>query len=104
MASYSLESAVTAATPPTLLILTGDDTAVLPENSLRYYAALQRNGVPAELHVYGRGQHGFGIRLAQGLPVGNWPEVAWTWLTASWFLPAPGQAAALPSRDSRPSK
>jgi acetyl esterase/lipase len=88
ISSYSLEHAVTAATPPTLLILTGDDTAVLPENGLRYYSALHRSGVPAELHVFARGKHGFGIRLAQGLPVGSWPEVARTWLTDSGFLPA----------------
>lgn len=86
--SSSLENAVTAATPPTLLIATDDDPAVSPENSLRYYSALHRKGVPAELHIYGRGKHGFGIRLAQGLPVGSWPEVAWTWLAASGFLPA----------------
>jgi len=90
LTSASLENAVTAATPPTLLILTGDDTVVVPENSLRYHAALQRHGVPAELHIFARGKHGFGIRGAQGLPVGNWPEVAWAWLGASGFLPAPG--------------
>jgi acetyl esterase/lipase len=89
LASASLENAVTPATPPTLLILTGDDTVVVPENGLRYYAALRRHGVPAELHPYERGKHGFGIRGAQGLPVGNWPEVAWAWLEASGFLPPP---------------
>jgi len=90
VASYSLQNAVTAATPPTLLISADDDTAVIPENSLRYYAALHRHGVPAEMHIFARGKHGFGIRGAQGLPVGNWPEIAWAWLTASGFLPAPG--------------
>lgn len=85
---YSLENAVTSATPPALLILTDDDTAVLPENGLRYYSALHRSGVSAELHVFARGKHGFGIRLAQGLPVGSWPEVARTWLEASGLLPA----------------
>ena len=90
LASASLENAVTAATPPTLLISTSDDTAVLPENSLRYYSALQRHGVPAELHIFAHGKHGFGIRGAQGLAVGNWPDVAWAWLAASGFLPAPG--------------
>ncbi len=88
IARYSLQNAVTAATPPTLLILTGDDRAVLPENSLRYHAALQRHHVPAELHIFARGGHGFGIRGAQGLPVGNWPELARGWLAASGFWPA----------------
>jgi acetyl esterase/lipase len=88
---YSLENAVTAATPPTLLILADDDASVVPENSLRYYAALHRNGVPAELHIYAHGKHGFGIRQAQGLPIGKWPEVAWTWLAASSLLPTAGR-------------
>lgn len=90
LATYSLENAVTAGTPPTLLILADDDSVVLPEHSLRYYSALHRNGVPAELHIFARGKHGFGIRGAQGLPIGNWPDVAWTWLGASGFVAAPG--------------
>jgi acetyl esterase/lipase len=89
VASASLENAVTASTPPTLLILTDDDPAVPPDNGVRYYSALHRNGVPAELHVFASGKHGFGIRLAQGLPVGDWPKMAQTWLEASGFLPAP---------------
>jgi acetyl esterase/lipase len=90
IASYSLENAVTAATPPTLLILTDDDPTVASDNSVRYYSALHRNHVPAEMHIFRNGKHGFGIRQAEGLPVGNWPEVAWTWLRASGFVPAPG--------------
>jgi acetyl esterase/lipase len=85
LVTYSLENAVTASTPPTLLILADDDTVVPPDNGLRYYSALHRNGVTAELHIFARGKHGFGIRGAQGLPVGNWPEVAWTWLRAGGF-------------------
>ena len=86
LASYSADRNVTAATPPTLLILADDDPAVLPANSLRYYEALHRNGVPAELHVFAQGKHGFGIRGARGLPAGNWPELAWSWLHASGVL------------------
>ena len=85
LATHSLENAVTAATPPTLLILTDDDTVVLPENGLRYHASLRRNHVPAELHIFARGKHGFGIRGAQGLPVGDWPELVGAWLAASGF-------------------
>lgn len=89
LATYSLENAVTAATPPTLLMLADDDTVVVPENSLRYYSALHRHGVSAELHIFARGKHGFGIRGAQGLPIGNWPDVVWTWLAASGFVSGP---------------
>ena len=86
---YSAENNVTAATPPTLLILTDDDTSVVPANSLRYYEALHRLSVPVELHIYARGKHGFGIRGARGLPVAAWPDVAWSWLSASGFLASP---------------
>jgi acetyl esterase/lipase len=94
VASYSLDNVITAATPATLLILTDDDTVVLPENGLRYYSALHRHGVPAELHVFARGKHGFGIRGAKDMPVGNWPELAWTWLAASGFVPTPAPVPA----------
>jgi acetyl esterase/lipase len=95
IASYSAQNGVTAATPPTLLVLASDDAAVLPANSLRYYEALQRNGVAAELHIFAQGKHGFGIRGAKGLPAGNWPELAWGWLRASGFLPAAVRGAQL---------
>jgi acetyl esterase/lipase len=88
---YSAENNVTAATPPTLLILADDDTSVVPANSLRYYEALHRVSVPVELHIYARGKHGFGIRGARGLPVAAWPEVAWNWLSASGFLSSPAR-------------
>jgi hypothetical protein len=55
---------------------------------LRYYRALHQMRVPAELHVFSQGKHGFGIRGARGLPIGNWPELAWSWLTASGFVAA----------------
>jgi acetyl esterase/lipase len=86
--SYSADQNVTAKAPPTLLILADDDPSVAPENALRYYRALHQMSVPAELHVFSQGKHGFGIRGAHGLPVGNWPELAWSWLTASGFVPA----------------
>lgn len=52
-------------TPPTFLALAGDDRAVPPlTNALPYYTALNRKGVPASLHVYPAGGHGFGFRSA----------------------------------------
>lgn len=61
VALYSNEEQVTPATPPTLLLLSGDDTTVPAENSLRYYTALIANGVPAEMHVWPVGEHGWGM-------------------------------------------
>ena len=58
---YSLENRVSPSTPPTILLLSGDDRAVPPENSLRYYRAMQENGVPGELHIFTSGGHGWGF-------------------------------------------
>lgn len=59
--SFSNEKKVTSQTPPTFLIHATDDTVVLPENSINYYLALKKNNVPAELHIYEKGGHGFGL-------------------------------------------
>jgi dipeptidyl aminopeptidase/acylaminoacyl peptidase len=72
---------VTRNTPATLLILAGDDSAVLPENSLRYYRALSAAGVSAELHVYERGGHGFALRSPKGSAVDGWGELAAKWMS-----------------------
>lgn len=59
--SFSNEKRITAQTPPTFLIHATDDTVVLPENSINYYLGLKKNNVPAELHIYEKGGHGFGL-------------------------------------------
>lgn len=58
---YSNELHVTKETPPTFLVHAGDDTAVPVKNSLVFYEALQKNGVLAELVIYPKGGHGFGL-------------------------------------------
>ena len=58
---YSLERQVRSDTPPTLLLLSADDGVVPPENSLRYLRALKAHGVPAEIHVFPTGGHGWGF-------------------------------------------
>lgn len=83
VAAYSADHQVGKTTPRTLLMLADDDASVPPENSIRYYQALKRAGVPAELHIFAHGGHGFGIRKAAGLPVGNWPNIAWDWMAQS---------------------
>jgi acetyl esterase/lipase len=69
---------VTAATPPTFLVQAEDDP-VHVENAVEYFMALRKAGVPAELHVYAKGGHGYGLRPTE-LPVTHWPELAATWL------------------------
>ena len=56
---------VASDTPPTFLAFCTDDDMVPPENELRYYEALHRNGVPCELHAFPAGGHGWGFRTEQ---------------------------------------
>ncbi|ALI99989.1 alpha/beta hydrolase [Rufibacter tibetensis] len=59
--AYSNDQQVTAQTPPTFLVHASDDGAVPPQNSILFYQALLQHKVPAELHIYQRGGHGFGL-------------------------------------------
>lgn len=65
-------------TPPMFLAHAADDR-VAPENSVQMFLALKRAGVPAELHVYSRGGHGFGLRPSDR-PVSHWPERCAEWM------------------------
>jgi acetyl esterase/lipase len=58
---YSNELQVTSETPPSFIIHAGDDKGVLPANSIAFYQSLLKHDVPAELHIYERGGHGFGM-------------------------------------------
>jgi len=58
---YSNELQVTEKTPRAFIVLTADDTTVPPANSARYYEALTMHQVPAVMHVYPTGEHGFGM-------------------------------------------
>ncbi len=59
---YWLEERVDHLTPPTILLLSDDDRSVPPINSTRYYNALKEHGIPATMHIYPIGGHGWGIR------------------------------------------
>jgi len=75
---YSSETQVTARTPPTFLFLTNADQSVPAENSVLFYLALRKAGVPAEMHIYETGRHGVG--LAPGDPVlSTWPGHCEDW-------------------------
>ena len=78
---YSNELNVSAETPPTFLVLADDDTAVPPRNSISFYSKLKEFDVPAELHIFQKGGHGFGIRK-NGIPADNWPNLFIDWLKA----------------------
>ena len=76
---FSNENHVTPNTPPTLLIHAGDDKAVVVENSIKYFSALQSNAVPSAMHIWEKGGHGFGMRGGEGA-IKSWPVVAEDWL------------------------
>lgn len=70
---------VTRDTPPCFLFHTGTDPVVPVLNSVNFYLALQREGIPAELHVFEQGEHGVG--LAQSNPqLRKWPELLEGWM------------------------
>lgn len=68
---YSVENRVDGNTPATFLAHSTDDTTVPVENSLRYYSSLVRHGVPAEMHIYPFGGHGWSFRSEKFLGKGN---------------------------------
>lgn len=76
---YSNELQVTENTPPTFLVHAGDDDAVKVANSIVFYMALLLHHVPAELHIYEKGGHGFGMNK-QNIPADKWMEQLLSWM------------------------
>lgn len=79
---YSPQYHVDARTPPTFLLHAQDDTAVPVANSLLFHDALRQANVPAEMHLFPAGGHGFGVRGTRGLTVAAWPRLALDWINA----------------------
>jgi acetyl esterase/lipase len=78
-ASLSNETQVTPETPPTFLFHTNEDTGVPPENSVLFYLALRKAGVPAEMHIYEKGRHGVGLAPQDAI------LSSWAGRLADWF-------------------
>ena len=76
---YSNDLQVTGETPPTLLVHATDDKAVPVENTLSFYQALKNNGVPAEMHIYSYGGHGFSLAIGKGY-LQTWTDRCMEWL------------------------
>jgi acetyl esterase/lipase len=72
------EIKVTAQTPPSFLVQAEDDP-VHVDNSLVYYRALKNAKVPAEMHLFASGGHGYGLRPTSA-PVTGWPALAERWM------------------------
>jgi acetyl esterase/lipase len=77
---FSNELQVSANTPPVFLVHAGDDGGVPVENSIRFYQACIKNKVPAEMHLYPKGGHGFG--LINKTTTDNWMERLHNWLSS----------------------
>lgn len=86
VATYSPDRHITKESPKTFIVLADDDPFVPSENAIRYYQGLKRAGVPAELHIFKEGSHGFGIRDTRQLPVSAWPKLAIDWLKSNGIL------------------
>jgi len=76
----------TTNTPPTFLVQAENDPVDTITNSLIYYAGLKNAGVPAEMHLYAQGGHGFGLRRTK-FPITGWPRLVETWLGTIGMIP-----------------
>jgi acetyl esterase/lipase len=85
VASLSNETQVTAQTPPTFLFHTDEDNGVPPENSVLFYLALRKAGVPAEMHIYERGPHGVGLASTDAV-LASWAGRLKDWLEIRGLL------------------
>ena len=81
---YSNELQVTTKTPPTFLVHASDDEAVNANNSVDFYKSLLKYKVPAELHIYQKGGHGFGMN--NKTTDDQWMDRCKNWMKASGFL------------------
>ena len=81
---YSNELNVTSKTPPAFIVQAGDDGAVKVENSIAFYQALHKNGVEAELLLYPKGGHGFGLN--NGTTTSKWMAECQKWMLSNGWL------------------
>lgn len=81
---FSNEKTVTSDTPTAFLVHATDDTVVPSENSINYYLALKKNKIPAELHLYEKGGHGFGLGVKDTSQF--WTRDCVEWLKANGYL------------------
>lgn len=87
IAKYSNEKQVDSNTPKAFLVHATDDKAVPVENSINYYLALKQHNIPAEMHVYEKGGHGFGLGTSGTNK--EWPKACEKWLITNGYVPKP---------------
>lgn len=83
--SLSNELQVTAETPPTFLVHSAEDKPVPPENSILFYQAMRKAGVPGEMLIFEQGPHGFGLGKDDPA-LTQWPIVCAKWMAKRGLL------------------
>lgn len=83
--SLSNEKQVMRETPPTFLVHSDEDKGVPAENSIYFYLALRKAKVPAEMHIYQKGRHGFGLGKKHGA-VSSWSVRCADWMRSMGLL------------------
>lgn len=81
---YSNELQVTAQTPPAFLVHASNDDGVSPKNSLLFYEALLSKKIPAEIHIYQTGGHGFGMYIKGSKEL--WMDRCKNWMEINGWL------------------
>ncbi len=85
--AYTVQEHVSDRTPPTFIACAEDDPIVNVGANLQLFDVLRKHGVPAELHVFENGGHGWGLGLP-GTRVGNWPQLFASWMADhGWLVP-----------------
>lgn len=85
IARFSNELWVTEDTPPVFLVHSTNDTGVPVENSIRFYQQCVKNNVPAAMHIFETGKHGYGMGRPAS-PEGNWPQLFEQWMRSRQII------------------
>jgi acetyl esterase/lipase/phospholipase/lecithinase/hemolysin len=88
--AYRTATPVPDDAPPLFIVIADDDKLISPNSSARLYMAWHSAGHPAELHIFRRGDHGFGMKK-QNLPADRWIDLFYAWLDSSGLLKPSGQ-------------
>ncbi len=82
--NYSNEKQINSTTPKTFLVHATDDKAVSVNNSINYYLNLLHYNIPAEMHIYEKGGHGFGLGTTETNK--DWTKACEKWLVANKYI------------------
>ncbi len=76
---FSNELWIANNTPPAFLVHSADDKVVPVKNSILYFEGLEKKNIPAELHIFQKGGHGYGLSVNSGTQ-SSWPDLCIKWL------------------------